>query len=165
MLGHIGEGVQYVLGKARLVKYHLVGRCHHDVGLGVEGAYVVGGEGHARCRTLIGRFVQDLLYGQVGQLFAHEVRVVRVGRHDDVPLRDDACKALVGLLQERLAQAEKVNKLLGASHAALWPEAAPDATRHDDAIVILRVVHELDSSVSSTYRRRSITKCKYNLFL
>ena len=61
----------------------------------------------------------------------------------------DACKALVGLLQERLAHTEEVDKLLGALHSALWPETASYATRHDDAIVILFHIHGALDSLSA----------------
>ena len=60
-----------------------------------------------------------------------------MGRYDNVFFRYDAGKALVCLLQKGLSHTEEVNKLLGAFYPALWPETAPDAACHDDAVVIL----------------------------
>jgi hypothetical protein len=56
--------------------------------------------------------------------------------NENIFLWANACKPVVGLLQERFPGAENVNKLLWKIVSAHGPEAATDASGHDDTVVV-----------------------------
>lgn len=62
---------------------------HYDIGVGVDGAYVVRGPGDAGSRVPAGRFQQNLFGFQFGELLLHKVGVEGVGDNDDILGRYD----------------------------------------------------------------------------
>jgi hypothetical protein len=76
---------------------------------------------------------------KVGQLLQHQILVALIGYDQYILFRAYRQKAIVRHLYQRATHSQNIVKLLGESSATHRPEAASNATRHDDAVVL--VIH------------------------
>ena len=83
---------------------------------------------------------EDATVGEFWQLLFDQRHVFLIGGDDDVVFIHDAGKAIEGLLQEGAPDAENVDKLFRLCLLADRPQAASDASRENDAIIMLFVL-------------------------
>ena len=75
-------------GKLLFFENEVVGGCYHNVGIGVDGPYVISRPGNAGGRIASGRFQQDIGFGQFGQLFLDYIDIDFVRYDEDVVFGD-----------------------------------------------------------------------------
>jgi len=75
-----------------------------------------------------------------------------IGDNENIFLPANAGESVIRLLQQRLAGAEDVNELLGIIVSAHGPEAATDASGHDDTVVVTH--HGI--SVDCFFQRKNV---------
>ena len=134
--GHEVESVAEGMLKLSFSGNQVVAWCDDHNCVGVFCEDMIASPGDAGCGVAAGRFEQNVVGGNVGELFAHEGSVAAVGYDNDVFFRYEREEAVVGHLQQCAACAEKVDELFGAFGAAIGPEAAAYASAHDYAITV-----------------------------
>ena len=90
----------------------------------------------------LNRLGKDVLKWELRKLLLHGLHVVFKGRYENMRFRHDVSKAVVGLLQQRSASSEEINKLFRLRFAAHGPQSSSDASRQNDAVVVLLVFHD-----------------------
>ena len=136
-LGGRFEGGDDGVAELLLADDQMVGRRHDHCGVGILLVELVGGVGHAGGRVALVGLQQDILLRNLRQLFVDQAGVTLRRDDEDVFRRNDRGIAVESHLQERPADAQDVDELLGTGLAADWPEAAADTARHDDTVMIM----------------------------
>lgn len=68
---------------------------------------------HARCRAAVDRFGEQPLVRKFGQLLANNALVVLIRDHIYIFFWQQACKTIIGVLQQCTTHSEEVDELLG----------------------------------------------------
>jgi hypothetical protein len=85
-----------------------------------------------------------MVRAETAKLILHVGDMLFVRYHIYIAWIADGEESLVSRLKERLSGAKYIKELLGFGVTAVWPEAAPHASRHEDYIKVF--VHYWNST-------------------
>src|SRR5690606_219799 len=117
-----------------LLQDEVVGRTDHDDGVLVPLGNAIAGVGYAGGGVLAHRLCQDMIRVELWKLVLHMCDVFLVCDHVYITRVANRKESLERRLKERLSGTEDIKKLFGFGVAAVRPEAAPHASRHEDYI-------------------------------
>ena len=127
---------------------------HHHIGLGVDGLDAPTHVGDARRSVAAAGFQQDIAFRHIGQLLMDEGEILAIGDHPHTLGRANACKAVVGELEQGAPHTKDINKLLRSLNRTHGPETTAYASCHYHNVVI----HNLP--IISLFETKRF--CKYN---
>ena len=132
-VGH-GERLRDGVGERGGLEHQGVGRGDDDVGGGIALGDLPAGVGDAGGRVPGLRLRQDLVGGDVRQLFPDDVHILLGGDHPELVRGAHGQETLHRQLEERLPHPENVDELLRAFRGGKRPQPAADAAGHDDDV-------------------------------
>ena len=110
----------------------MVGRQHDHDSVRIDPADMECSEADARCGIPADRFVQDILFGNIRQLFREEGPLHPVGDDEEIAGIHRAGQASGGTLDHGFFAGD-LERLLGGSLSAAGPEAGAHSPGHHDA--------------------------------
>ena len=122
--------------KLTYVHYHMVTRCHHDIGFRITCLDFPAHIRNTRRCVTAARLQQNMINRNLRELFFYNLRIFGRGYHPYIFRQAHIFKTIDGQLNERTSATQHINKLLGHLRAAHRPKATAYASGHNDHMVI-----------------------------
>ena len=139
VVGNKVQSLQHILAERLLVEHSLIGWRSHDASLRILHGYAMRSPCHTRSCIAMNGFRQDVLRGNIGQLFPYKFHILLVGIDIDMVGWHNPCHPVISLLQLSTSHTEEIKKLFGISIAAAGPQSSTLSSGEYDTIIVMIV--------------------------